>query len=113
MSAADQWWTDEHEHVTTDGEVRRHRDRSAAVIWDECRPRDEHGRRYYRAWVRICQDDHQDVPVISLWTHNGMTPPPVFTVDEATTLGHAFLEAAKLVDRERDAAIRAFIGGVL
>lgn len=108
-----QWWTDEHERATAAGEVYTHRARTAAVVWDEFRPRDEHGRRRYRAWVRISQDDHQDVPVIALWTHNGMTPPPVFTVEDAATLGHALLEAAELVDRERDAAIRAFIGGVL
>ncbi|MBB1030497.1 hypothetical protein G6027_06295 [Dietzia sp. SLG310A2-38A2] len=108
----DQWWTEETEHTTGRGEVVSFRTRSTGVVWDEFRPRDEHGRRHYRAWVRISQQDGEDVPGISLWLHNGVTPPPVFTVDEALTLGHALLEAAELVDRERDAAIRAFLEDV-
>lgn len=70
----------------------------------------QNGKRRYRAQVWVMQHtDDGNYPDISLWTHNGTTPPPVLTVEEARTLGYALLQAAELVDRERDTAIRQFL----
>ena len=107
--SGDQWWTQEHENTNEHGETSTHRTRTTGIVWDAIRTHDDNGNRRYRAWVRITQHDGEDVPQVSLWTHNGTTPPPVLTVDEARHLGQALLEAAQLVDDERDAAIRQFL----
>lgn len=107
----DKWWDQEHEDRTDAGETYSYRTRTAGVVWDEHKTHDDQGRRRYRAWVRIAQHDHEDVPQVSLWMHNGNTPPPVLTVEDCRTLGYALLDAAELVDRERDRAIRELVDG--
>lgn len=107
--SGDQWWTNESERTDEYGETTRTRSRSTGVVWDEYVTHDEGGRRRYRAQVWVMQHDDEDVPTISLWTHNGTTPPPVLSVEECRTLGYALLQAAEMVDRERDAMIRQFL----
>ncbi|MCT1863396.1 hypothetical protein [Dietzia cinnamea] len=101
------WWQTETEHEY-DGETYTVRSRTCGVVWDPNSSEDDHPRRY-RSWVRVQQSDDEDVPAIGLWLWNGITPAQSLSVDEARHLGQALLDAADLVDRERDAAIRQFL----
>lgn len=108
--STDQWWTNETQTTDDDGNTYLHRSRTTGTVWDDRVTHDNNGKRRYRAQVWVMQHtDDGNYPDISLWTHNGATPPPVLTVEEARTLGYALLQAAELVDRERDATIRRFL----
>lgn len=100
------WWTDETEHEYN-GEPYTTRSKTCGVVWENFTI--EGRRRQYRAWVRVQQSDREDVPGIGLWLWNGNTPAQALSVDEARHLGQALLDAAQLVDDERDAAIRQFL----
>ena len=100
------WWQDETEHEFN-GESYSVRSRTCGVVWENFTI--EGRQRHYRAWVRVQQSDHEDVPGVSLWLWNGTTPAQALSVDEARHLGQALLDAAQLVDDERDAAIRQFL----
>ncbi|HIW69680.1 MAG TPA: hypothetical protein H9878_16465 [Candidatus Dietzia merdigallinarum] len=97
------WWQDETEHEYN-GETYSTRSRTCGVVWEPFAI--EGRRRHYRAWVRVQQSTHEDVPGIGLWLWNGNTPAQALSVDEARHLGQALLDAAQIVDDERDAAIR-------
>lgn len=96
----DKWWTSE-ETRDHDGDTYRVRSRWAVPVPDLDGRRDN-----YRAGVLVSQHDDEDTPSVSLWPWSGRTPAMTLTVDEARALGYALLDAAEIVDRERDAAIR-------
>ena len=108
---SNKWWTHESEHTDEHGDTSWHRAHSTGTVWDEYVTHDEGGKRRYRAQTWVMQHEDDDYPYISLWTHNGSTPPPVLSVEDARLLGHALLEAAELVDRERDTAIQTLLEG--
>ncbi|MBB1032552.1 hypothetical protein G6027_17060 [Dietzia sp. SLG310A2-38A2] len=49
------------------------------------------------------------MPGVGLWLWNGNTPAQALSVDEARHLGQALLDAAQVVDDQRDAAIRRLL----
>lgn len=105
------WWTHESEHTDEHGDTSWHRAHSTGTVWDEYVTHDKGGKRRYRAQAWVMQHEGDDYPYISLWMHNGTTPPPVLSVEEARHLGQALLDAAELVDSERDTAIQKLLSG--
>lgn len=101
------WWQTEDERQFND-ETYSVRSRTCGVVWGP-NTNDDDQPRSYRAWVRVQQTSHEDVPGIGLWLWNGNTPAQALSVDEARHLGQALLDAAQIVDDERDAAIRRLI----
>lgn len=100
------WWQTEEERQFND-ETYHVWSRTCGVVWE---PFTIEGRkRQYRAWVRVTQTSREDVPGVGLWLWDGTAPAQALSVDEARHLGHALLEAAQIVDDERDAAIRRLI----